>query len=150
MLAQQRDPAAEGAGHDRRQRPGAGNEREPELVAVALDRRCPRRRALRAEDERALASRRPEERRQVAARPVQVRLDDLQREAGRDGGVERVPALLEHGHPRRGREPVRRRHHAERSSELGSRREAHAFNLAKLSLQHGQLTRSTLVCRAHA
>ena len=39
VLAQQRDPAAEGAGHDRGQRAGAGNQREPELVAIALDRR---------------------------------------------------------------------------------------------------------------
>ena len=130
MLAQHRDPAAERAGHDRGQRPGAGDELEPELVAVTLDRRRARRRALRAEDERPLAAGGPEERGQVAAGPVQVRLDDLQREAGRDGRVERVSALLEHGHPRRRREPVRRRDHAERPSELGSRREAHPFNVS--------------------
>ena len=126
VLAQQGDPAAEGAGHDRGQRAGAGNQREPELVAIALDRRCAWRGPLRAEDERPVAPGRPDERRQVAAWAVEVRLDDLQREAGRDGGVERVAALLEHGHPRSRREPVRGRHHPEGPPELWPRREAHA------------------------
>ena len=102
--------------------PVPGTSVEPELVAVALDRRRARRGALRAEDD-GLAAGRPEQRGQVAARTVQVRLDDLQREARRDGGVEGVAALLEHRHPRRRREPVRRGDHAERAPELGSRRE---------------------------
>ena len=110
--------------------PVPGIEREPELVAVALDRRRARRRPLRAEDERPVAPGRPDERRQVAAGAVEVRLDDLQREAGRDGGVERVAALLEHGHPRRRREPVRRRHHPEGPPELWPRREAHRPNVS--------------------
>jgi len=129
VLAQQRDPASEGAGHDRRERPGARDEPQPELVAVALDRRRPRRGPLRAEDERPLPAGRPDERGQVAAGPVQVRLDDLEREAGRDSRVERVPALLEHGHPRRRRQPVRRADHAECSPELWPRREGHARTL---------------------
>jgi len=133
VLAQHRDPAAEGTRHDRGERPGARHEREPELVPVARDRRGPRRGALRAEHERPLVPRRPEKRGQVAARAVQVRLDDLEREPGCNGRVERVPALLEHGHPSRRREPVRRRHHAERPPQLRPRREAHP---------------RTLVCRA--
>ena len=44
---------------------------------------------------------RPENARQVAARAVQVRLDDLQHEARRARGVERIAAALEHGHPGR-------------------------------------------------
>ena len=122
VVAQHREPAAERAGHDRGERAGARHEREPELVAVALDRRRARRRPLRAEHD-GLAAGRPEQRRQVAAGPVQVRLDDLEREARRDGGVERVAALLEHGHAGRRRKPVRRGDHAERAAELRARRE---------------------------
>jgi hypothetical protein len=130
VLAQHRDPAAERAGHDGGERPRARDELEPELVAIALDRRRTGCRPLGAEDERAIAPRRPQQRREVAARPVQVRLDDLQRQPGRHGGVERVSALLEHGHARCRGEPVRRRHHPEGTSELGSRREAHPSNVS--------------------
>jgi hypothetical protein len=127
VLAQHRDPAAEGAGHDGGERPGAGDEVEPELVAIEGDRGRARRRALRAEDERPVSSRRPEERGQVAAGAVQVRLDDLQGEPGRDRRVEGVPALFEHGHSGRRGEPVRGRHHPEGPPQLGARREAHRF-----------------------
>ena len=123
VVAQQRDPAAEGARDDGGQRARPGHEIEPELVAIALDRRRLRRRALRAQDERLATRRRPEDRGQVSAGAVQVRLDDLQREAGCNGGVERVAALLEHGHSRSGREPVRRRDHAEGAAKLGARGE---------------------------
>ena len=99
-----------------------GHELEPELVAVVRDRRRARRRSLRAEHDR-LAAGRPEQRGQVAARAVQVRLDDLEREAGRDRGVERVAALLEHGHTGRGGEPVRRGDHPEGAAQLGAGRE---------------------------
>ena len=112
MVAEQREPASERAGHHGGERPRAGDEREPELVAIALDRRRARRGALRAEDDR-LAAGLPEQGRQVAARTVQVWLDDLQSEAGRDRGVERIPALLEQGHSRRRREPVGRGDHPE-------------------------------------
>ena len=40
-----------------------------------------------------------EQDRHLAAGPVQVRLDDLQHEAGGDGGVEGVAAALQHRHP---------------------------------------------------
>ena len=56
--------------------------------------------------------------RHLAAGPVQVRLDDLQHQARRDRRVERVPALLQHGHARRGGEPVGGGHHAERARQL--------------------------------
>ena len=117
----------------RRTRPGRppasgpvpGNESQAELVAVVRDRRRPRRRPLRAEHDRLVAPGRPEQRGQVAARAVQVRLDDLQRQPGGDRGVERVPAALEHRHAGRRREPVRRGDHAEGAAELGAGREAH-------------------------
>ncbi|OLD98834.1 MAG: hypothetical protein AUG91_08275 [Actinobacteria bacterium 13_1_20CM_4_69_9] len=79
-----------------------------------VDRRGLRRRALPTDDDHLVVLRVVHDRRQVAAGTVQVRLDDLQREAGGDGGVERVPASLEHGHPGCRREPVRRRDHPER------------------------------------
>ena len=63
--------------------------------------------------------------REIAARAVEVRLDDLERQPGRDRGVERVPAALEHGHPGRRRQPVRRGHHAEGAGELRTGREGH-------------------------
>jgi hypothetical protein len=43
-------------------------------------------------------------------------LNDLQGQAGRNGGVERVAAVLEHGHPDGGREPMSRRDHPERAA----------------------------------
>src|SRR5439155_11438697 len=93
--------------------------------AEAVDRRRSRRDALRAEDERLATFGAPEDRGQVAARPVRVRLDDLEREAGGDDGVEGVAAALEHGHPGCGGEPVGRGDHPERALQLGAGGERH-------------------------
>ncbi len=123
-LLQQQQPAAERAGDAGREHAGAGDELVAELV-VALDRGGAGRDALAAERDRLAPVDREEERGHLAARPVQVRLDDLQRQAGRDRRVERVAAALEHRHPGRRREPVRRRDHAERAAQLGPGREAH-------------------------
>ena len=84
QLAASRGRAAASA--SRRRRPGRrrraarfpGSSSMPEL-AEALDRRRGRRRALRAEHERLAAVGAPEDDRHIAARAVQVRLDDLQR-----------------------------------------------------------------------
>ena len=84
--------------------------------------------ALPAQGERLAASGRPEDRGHLPARPVQVRLDDLQHEARRDRRIERVAAALEHGHPGLRREPVRRRDHPEGAAELWASRE-HARTL---------------------
>src|SRR5207253_2177465 len=100
-VAEQQHPAVERTRDDGGKKTRAGNEVEPELVAVALDRRRARSDALRAEDERLAALRRPDDRGQVAARTVPVRLNDLERQAGGDGRVERVAALLEDRHPGR-------------------------------------------------
>ena len=90
----------------------------------ALDGRRGRGGALTAHDQRLAALGAPQHDRQVAARPVQVRLDDLEREAGRDRGVEGVAPSLEHRHPRGGGEPVGRGDHPEGAPQLGSGREA--------------------------
>ena len=123
-LLQQQQPAAEGTGDAGREHTGPGDELVAELV-VALDRRRAGRDALAAERNRLAAVDREEERRHLAAGPVQMRLDDLQRQAGGDRRVEGVAAALEHGHPGRGCEPVGRRDHAERAAQLRPGREAH-------------------------
>ena len=129
-VAQQQHPTVERSRDARRQEPGARDQREAER-AIPVDRRRRGRRSLRAEHERLAAVDAPEDDGKVAAGPVQVRLDDLQREAGRADGVERVSARLEHGHPRLGCEPVRRRDHSERPAKLGSRGESvHAATFA--------------------
>ncbi len=87
-------------------------------LAKALDRRGARRDSLAADRERLAAIDAPHEGGQLAARPVQVRLDDLEDEPGRARGVECVATALEHGHPGRGREPVRRRDHPEGAAQL--------------------------------
>ena len=125
VVAQHCEPAAECTRYDRCERSRAGYELEAELVAVPRDRRRAWCRSLGAEHHW-LAAGRPQDRRQVATRPVQVRLDDLEGEAGRDGGIEGIAALLEHRHAGRRREPVRRRDHAEPAAELRASRDRHA------------------------
>ena len=95
-------------------------------AAEPLDRRRGRGDALPAERERLAALDRPEHRGHLAAGPVQVRLDDLQHEARRDGCIEGVAAALEHRHPGLGREPVRRRDHPEGAAQLRTGGERHA------------------------
>ena len=152
VIPQHRHPAAERAGDDGGERPGAGDERQPELVAVARDRRRARRRPLRAEHDRLAALDREQDRRQIAARPVQMRLDHLQRQPGRDRRVERVAALLEHRHAGRGREPVRRRDHPEGAAQLGSCREhrveGYALDLTEAELRAPQSVASRMILQA--
>ena len=96
-----------------------GNELVPELVE-ALDRRGRGRDSLPAEHAHLVSLDGVEDRGHLAARPVQVRLDDLQDESGRARCIERVPAPLEHRHPGLRGEPVRRRDHPEGAAELGA------------------------------
>src|SRR6185295_652361 len=91
----------------------------------ALDRRGGGRDTLAAQGDRLALVDREEDRGDLAAGAVQVRLDDLEREPGRDGGVEGVAAALEHRQAGGGRVPVRGRDHAERAAQLGAGREAH-------------------------
>jgi hypothetical protein len=92
-------------------------------MPIALDGRRAGRDSLPAQGHRLTALDRVEERGNLAARPVQMRLDDLQREAGSNGSVEGVAAALQHGHSDGGCKPVRGRDHPERSTQLRSRRE---------------------------
>ena len=89
-LAQQRQPGVEGAGHAGGEQPGAGDEVEPEL-AEALDRRGGGRRALAADDEHVVPRSESRQDRQVAAGPVQVRLDDLEHEPAATAASNALP-----------------------------------------------------------
>ena len=122
VLAQEEEPGAEGAWHAGGEDAGARHELVSQLVE-ALDGRTGRCDALAAEHAHLVAVGGVEDRRHLAAGTVQVRLDDLEHEAGRDRGVERVPASLEHRHPALRREPVRGRDHPEGAAELGPGRE---------------------------
>jgi len=102
-LAKQQKPSAERAGHAGRQDSGTRHQRVAELVEPR-DRRRRRGDTLPAERQRLASLGRPEDRRHLPARPVQVRLDDLEHEPGRDRRVERVPTPLQrgtHGHQSR-------------------------------------------------
>ena len=127
-FAQHQQPSVESTRDDGGQEARARDEVEVEL-AEALDRRCRRRCPLAADDQHLVAVGGVDDRRQVAGRAVQVRLDDLEHEAGGDGRVEGVAAPFEDGHAGRGSEPVRRGDHAEGAAELGSRREPHGEGL---------------------
>ena len=92
-------------------------------VTEGIDRRRLRRDSLAAQHADVVALLVVEDRREVAARAVQVWLDDLQREAGRDGRIECVPAALEHRHAGGRRQPVCRRDHSEGAAQLWARGE---------------------------
>ena len=62
----------------------------------------------------------PDEDRRLAERAVQMRLDDLQREAGGGRRIERVAALFEHAHADGGGEPMGRGDDPERAADLGT------------------------------
>jgi hypothetical protein len=126
-LLEQEQPPAERAGHARGEQACSRDALQP-ACAVLLDRRRRGRDALRTHDERLPGVGRPEDDRQVAARPVQMRLDDLQDEPRGARGVERIATSLEHGHAGLRREPVRGRDGAERPAQLGPRRERHVVD----------------------
>jgi hypothetical protein len=105
-----------------------------------LARRPGGRRALPHEhDGRARLLRGREQRDEVAAGPVQVRLDEVEHERGGDGRVEGGAAPLEHRLACAGREPVRRGGHPEHAlqvrarGELGRRGERHGASLHRPS-----------------
>ena len=116
-VAEEEEPAAERAWNAGCEDARPRDQLVPEVVE-ALDRRGRRCDTLAAEREGLAAIDGPEERGDLATRPVQVRLHDLENEARRARRVEGVPAPLEHGHPGLGREPVRRRDHPEGAAEL--------------------------------
>jgi hypothetical protein len=82
-----------------------------------------RRRALSANHFRLAASRVVQDHRHVAAGTVEVRLDHLQGERGRDRGIECVAALFQRRHPDGRRDPMGRGDHAEGALNFRARRE---------------------------
>ena len=127
VVAQQQHPAVERAGHDGGQQSGAGHLLEAHR-GEARDGRVGRKRSLSADHLRRVRAGAQHDRRQFAARPVEVRLDDLQHEAGRDRGIERVAAALEHRHAGLCRQPVRGRDRAERAADIRSGGELHLLS----------------------
>ena len=64
-----------------------------------------------------------QDQRGVTPGSAEMRLDDLKRESGGDGGVEGVAAAFENAHADGGGDPVRRGDDAERADDLGPRGE---------------------------
>ncbi len=121
-VAEEEEPAAERARDAGCEDARPRDQLVPQLVE-ALDRRGRGCDPLAAEREGLATIDGPEERGDLATRPVQVRLHDLQHEACRAGRVEGVPAPLEHGHAGLGGEPVGRRDHPESAAQLRTGRE---------------------------
>ena len=140
-VPQEEQPTSERAGDAGGEDPRARDQLVAELVK-ALDRRGRRRDSLPAQRERLAALGGPEHGRNLAARSVQVRLDDLQHEPRRDGRIEGVAPALEHRHTRLRRKPVGRRDHPEGAAQLGTRRERHVRSLRKPSRPAGRSPRS--------
>ena len=122
VVAQHQHPGLEGAGHACGEKAGAGHEIES-LAAIMRDGGAPRRRSLAANHFRLAPSHVVDNGRHVAAGAVEMRLDDLERKRGGNGGVESVAAFFQRRHADGGRDPVRRRHDAERAFNFRTRRE---------------------------
>ncbi len=117
VVAQEQQPGVDRAGDRGGEGAGAGDEREA-LRPVVIDRGTGRRRPLAHEhDGRARGVRGREDAHEIAARSVEVGLDDVQHEGAGDRGVEGVASAFEHGLAGCRREPVRRGRHAEASAQ---------------------------------
>ena len=99
VVAQQQHPGVEHARDAGGEQPRARHEIEAKLVAIMLDGGAGRRRALPADHFGLAAPHVMEDHRHIAAGPIQMRLDDLQRERGRDAGVKGIAALLQNAMP---------------------------------------------------
>jgi hypothetical protein len=99
VVAQQREPGADRAGHGRREQPGAGHEVQAQVPEPPRGRGLGRH-ALSAQDTRGRVGRGHEDRGHLAARPVHVRLGHVQRERRRRGRVEGVATTFEDRHAR--------------------------------------------------
>ena len=122
VVAQDQHPGLERAGHAGGKEPGAGHEVEP-FLAVMRNRCAGRRRPLAADHFGFAALHIVENHRHVAAGAVEMRLDHLQRERRRHGGVEGIAALLQRRHADRRGDPVRGRDDAERALDFWPRGE---------------------------
>ena len=142
VIAQEQEPAVEGAGHHGGKQPRAGDQPVDARGPHRLDAGGGGRHALRAKHARLTVARRVEQHRQIARRTVEMRLDHLQDEARGHRGVERVAALLEDRHADRRGDPVGRGHHAEGAADLGPCREAcHVCPPQAVRSSRGQLAK---------
>src|SRR6266699_3857407 len=124
MVAQERQPCAQAAGHTSGDEPRAWDLLEAHRPNLFDGRRL-RRRALAAYDLDLSDGRIPKDDWDLASQSVEVRFDDLQDESGGDSGVECVSTPLEHRHRARGGEPVGRADNAERALDERSGSELH-------------------------
>ena len=122
VVAQQHHPGLEGAGHAGREQAGAGHEIEA-FAAIMRDGGAGRRHALAADHFRLAALDVMDDDRHIAARPVEMRLDHLQREGGGDAGVEGIAAAFQNPHADGGGDPMGRGHHAESAFDFRPRGE---------------------------
>ena len=103
-------------------------------AAVMRNRRAGRRRSLAADHLRTgPCGRRYRIDRHVAARPVQMRLDDLQGERGGARRIEGIAAPFEHRHADRCRDPVSRGDDPERAFDFGPGGEGIGIDIAHKS-----------------
>ena len=123
VVAQEQHPGIEGAGNDGGEQAGARHQADAALP-VGLDGRRLRGHALAADDDGLVAVRPLQDDRRIAARAVQMRLDDLQGEAGGNGGVERIAAALQYAHAYRRADPMGAGDGAERAADFRSGGEA--------------------------
>ncbi len=132
VVAKHHHVSLEGAGNAGRQETCAGNDVEPEMVAVVRDGGSCGGRTLAADDLGLTFALIEDHHGDVAARAAQMRLDDLQCECGRDAGIEGVAAFLEDAHRNGRRDPVGRGDDAERAVDLGARGEGAGVDVGHL------------------
>ena len=117
VVSQQQHPGVECAGHHRRQHPGAGHLLQSQ-ARETLERRGRRIGPLPADHHRRGRVMGLHDDRHLAARPDQMRLDDLQHEPRRGRRIERVAAALQDRHRDRARDPVRGRDRSEGAADF--------------------------------
>ncbi len=122
VIAQQHGPGVERAGDAGGKQTSARHHVEAE-AAIVRDRGVGGRRPLAADHLGLALAHVVHDDRHIAARPVEVRLNDLEREGGCDSGVEGVAPLLQGRHADGGRDPVGRGDNAESALDLGPRGE---------------------------
>jgi hypothetical protein len=122
IVAQHQHPGRERAGHAGGKKAGAGHEIEA-FAAIMGDGGAGRRRSLAADHFRLAAAHVVDDGRHVAAGAVEMRLDHLQHESGRDRRIERVAAFFQRRHADGGGYPVGRGDDAERAFDFRTRRE---------------------------
>lgn len=142
VLAQEHHPGFERAGDAGGEQAGARHHVEA-FALVMRDGGAGRGRALAADHLGAAAPDVMDDNGDVAAGAVQMWLDHLEREGGGDARVEGVAALFEDGHADGGRDPVCGGDDAERTLDLGTRREGIGIDVAGHGLPH--LRRAQLI-----